>query len=386
MLADRVEKHLKSKRDGQLYRHLKATKLHSPIWIESLHDGRCYHHFSSSDYLGLSFDPHIMRQASQALYEYGLSSCSSAYIAGYHELIQQLESALADWLGFEDVMVCASAFMANLSWMTALIQRTDHVWIDRQCHASLWQGLQGFRGKIHRFRQTLEYQEVNHDFDCALHWLVSDGVFSMSGQTADLQALLQSMRDQNHVSIVVDDAHGIGVMGHHGRGIIGLEQHQNIDVDILIGGFGKTFASYGGFIAGCHDTIAMIRQYAKTAIYTTALPPVVLAATYATCQRIMNGDDLRTQLYDRIAFFKSQADRLGLVFKPSDHPIQYLRCQDISQAIRIEKQLIEMGYWVRAMRPPTVDPSEAGLRFTVNRLHTQSCISEMLKVVAQCLD
>jgi len=262
------------------YRHRKT--LQSPQGVEVLVGGKKCLGFSSNDYLGLANHSAVISAFQQAANQYGVGSGASHLVSGHSAEHQALEEELAAFTGRPRALLFSTGYMANVGVIRALVDRGDLVVQDRLNHASLLDG--GFlcRGEFQRYAHTdlPVAQSLLANSNAQRKLLVSDGVFSMDGDLADLPALAD-IADQNNAWLMVDDAHGFGVLGDTGRGIA---EHFAMDIDrlpILVGTLGKAFGTFGAFVAGSEALIESLIQFARTYIYTTALPPAVAAATRA---------------------------------------------------------------------------------------------------------
>jgi 8-amino-7-oxononanoate synthase len=377
-LKQRLAKQNKTIKNDHQWRERKVR--HGSVNRLSLVDDQEKILFCSSDYLGLSAHPLMQSALTNATIKYGVGSGSSALVAGYHRETQKLEIALASWLEVESCMVFSNAYMANLAWASSLIERHDAIWMHRHNHASLWDGCRLTHACIHRYNDLPTPEKIKLS-DHSLHWIISDAVFSMTGQCPNFADLIAIDQASTQHELVLDDAHGIGVFGPKGRGSLAHFGHHPTQVRAIIGGFGKAFGCYGGFIAGENDLIEMLYQKARSYRFTTALPTALMSTASQALELIIASDDRREQLQANIAYFKDSVSGFGLGLQDSDHPIQSLVLGSSEKAAALEKYLWERGIWVRAMRPPVVSESGASCRIIITANHRKSDIDQLTEAL-----
>lgn len=363
------------------YRHRKT--LQSPQGVDVLVDGKACLGFSSNDYLGLANHPAVVAAFQKASNQYGVGSGASHLVSGHGSEHQALEEAIAEFTGRPRALLFSTGYMANVGVIRALVGRGDLVVQDQLNHASLLDG--GFlcRGQFERYAHD-DVDAVTTllgTSDCERKLLATDGVFSMDGDLANLPALAD-IADRHNAWLMVDDAHGFGVLGKTGRGIaehfdIGIEQ-----LPILIGTLGKAFGTFGAFVAGSEALIESLIQFARTYIYTTALPPAVAAATRASLILVDSESWRREKLTTLIAYFQRGAAERNIPLMASISPIQPVLIGDDEKVIKIGELLLEAGYWTGAIRPPTVPVGGARLRITLNAEHSKEHIDGLLAALA----
>lgn len=339
-------------------------------------DGRQLVNFASNDYLGLGHHPALLDAARLSLENHGLGSGASRLVSGDDAALHRLEHALADWLGFEAALVVGSGMLANIGLLQALADRHTRLFTDRLNHASLVDGARLGGGKVHRYRHRdmgdLGSLLVKHPGERRI--LVSDGIFSMDGDGADVGALL-ALAEEHDAIVVIDDAHGIGTVGPGGRGLVaaaGASGHPRL---IQVGTFGKAFGSYGAFILGTKELIDGLVQRMRTLIYSTALPPLLPEATLTALALVREGG-LVAQLQARLKRFRQLAEGLGLLESAS--PIQPLLIGEDAAALAASERLRRAGFFVPAIRPPTVPEGTARLRITISAAHSEAEISDLV--------
>jgi 8-amino-7-oxononanoate synthase len=294
-----------------------------------------------------------------------------------------LEEELAAFTGRDRALLFSTGYMANMGVIAALVGRSDTVFQDRLNHASLLDGalLSGARFKRYSHNDTAHLSELM-SHSSAKKLIVTDGVFSMDGDFAPIPALV-AIAKARKAWLMVDDAHGLGVLGQHGGGILehyGLDQQ---DADILMGTLGKSFGTFGAFVAGSEELIETLIQKARTYIYTTALPAAVAEATRVSLKRLIADDWRRDKLSQLIDRFKAGAQHLNLPLIPSSSAIQPIMINDSHQAVAISNALFERGFLVSAIRPPTVPKGSARLRVTFSASHEEEHIDRLLDVFAK---
>ena len=344
----------------------------------TLADGRELVDFSSNDYLGLARHPALARAMSACAAGAGAGSGASHLITGHGAEHDRLEEELAEFTHRERALLFSTGYMANLAVMTALAGRGERALLDRLCHASLIDGARLSGATLARYRHAdagdaarLAEADPGHTV-----LLATDGVFSMDGDLAPLPALARCARAHD-LWLVVDDAHGLGVIGASGGGVL---EHYGLGseaVPVLVGTLGKAFGSFGAFVAGSAALIEFLIQKARTYLYTTALPQPVAAATRAALALIRQESGRRERLAALIARFRAAAAAADVPLAPSATPIQPIVLGSAAAALAAQRQLAAAGFWVVAIRPPTVPPGSARLRVTLSAAHTESQVDAL---------
>ena len=347
-------------------------------------DGRAYLAFSSNDYLGLANHPKVVQALQQGASQWGVGGGASHLVIGHSEPHHQLEQALAEFTGRERVLLMSSGYMTNLAVITALVGRGDRVLHDRLNHASLLDAglLSGARCSryLHNDMASLS-QRLQGGQGKTL--LVSDGVFSMDGNLAQLPELAAQAK-AHQAWLMVDDAHGFGVLGQTGAGLVEHYGLSSDDVPVLVGTLGKAFGTSGAFVAGSAELIETLIQFARPYIYTTSSSPALACATLASLQLVKTEHWRREHLQQRIQEFRQGAQALGLNLMDSPTPIQPIIIGDSAQAMAISAQLRAQGILVGAIRPPTVAVGSARLRITLSAAHSSAQVQQLLDALAQC--
>lgn len=349
-------------------------------------DGRELLNFCSNDYLGLVQHPQVIAALRDAAGE-GAGSTASHLVCGHGAQHAALETELADWLQAPRALLFGSGYMANLAVVQALLGDGDACVQDRLNHASLIDAarLAGCTHKRypHADADAAARQLAAHADGAAL--LASDGVFSMDGDVAPLPALAAIARAQQ-ATFYIDDAHGVGVMGIAGRGSIDAAGLDVREVPLRLVTFGKALGNAGAAVVGDADLIAHLAETARPYIYTTALPPAQVAATREAVRIARAGDELRERLRVNIERLKSGAQQRGLALMASDTPIQPLLVGRDADALAMAATLEEHGYWVAAIRPPTVPEGSARLRITLSAAHETQQVDGLLDALSHARD
>lgn len=345
--------------------------------------GRNYLNFCSNDYLGLASHPALRDALIDAARQFGSGAGAAHLVNGHQRLHHDLEQQLADYTCRARSLLFSTGYMANGGTLSALLDHRDAVFMDRINHASLIDGVLLSRAKLQRYRHNdPNHLEEQLRRSTARHKLIAtDGVFSMDGDIADLPALAELAR-RYEAWLMVDDAHGLGVIGAQGRGSI---EHYGLDsnaVPILMGTLGKAFGSFGAFVAGSEELAEYLIQFARSYIYTTALPPAVAAVTSAALRIAATEPERREHLRRLIAQFRAHAIEQGWNLMPSETPIQPIVLGDSTTAMALSRALLEQGILVTAIRPPTVPKGSARLRITFSATHTAEDVARLCEALA----
>ena len=381
------QKHLQKQHTERVdaNRWRKRLTLDSPQTSVVTIDGQQYDNFCSNDYLGLANDPRLIAAAQSAASELGVGSGASHLICGHQRPHQQLELALASFVGAQQALVFSCGYMANLSIAQAFMRRNDCVLQDKLNHASLIDAGRACDAKLKRYahNDTAALVELLQK-QTARTMIMTDGVFSMDGDVAPL-AELKRIADTHESLLVIDEAHGFGVTGE-GRGSAaqaGVLPTGNV---LLMGTLGKAAGSFGAFVAGDAVLLQHLIQFGRTYTYTTALPPHVSATSLAAVNIIARQPSLQTKLNENLQYFKTrlsqQAPQLSARLMPSDTPIQPLLIGDEQTALAASSFLQQQGILVLAIRPPTVPVGSSRLRFTITAAHEPFNIDHLIDVLA----
>lgn len=347
-------------------------------------DGKRLLSFCSNDYLGLASHPANLEALRCALPDIGLGGASSHLICGHHEAHHRLEERLSAFTKRSSALFFSTGYMANLGVISALAGRGDTVFSDRLNHASIIDGCILSRAKVRRYAHGDVAQLAVMLSETIGHKLVvTDGVFSMDGDVAPLRELAKVCRDHDAL-LVVDDAHGVGVLGPQGQGSVAELGLSEEDVPVLVGTLGKAVGTSGAFVAGPKVLMDYLVQKARTYIYTTAMPPALALATCASLDLIEQGDERRSHLQGLLERFRREAIALGYELMPSRTPIQPIMIGDNWVALVLSQALEARGLLVTAIRPPTVPAGEARLRVTFSAAHTHEDLDCLMQALANC--
>jgi len=346
--------------------------------------GRDYLNFCSNDYLGLAAHPRVVEAFQRATATYGVGSGASHLVCGHSAPHHELEEALAEFTGRPRALLFSSGYMANMGILTTLLQRGDFVFEDRLNHASLLDGGLHSGARFQRFAHcdvnALQTKLAAAD---GLKLVAVDGVFSMDGDTAPL-AELASACAQQHAWLMVDDAHGFGVMGDRGAGSTEAAGLDLADVPVLMATLGKSLGTAGAFVAGSQELIEALIQQARTYIYTTALPPAVAAASLESLQLLRDEAWRRDHLAALISRFRKGAAQLDLPLLDSSSAIQPLLVGAADRAVGLSEQLKTRGLLIGAIRPPTVPAGTSRLRITLSAAHSEAQVDQLLEQLSAC--
>ena len=304
-------------------------------------------------------------------------------ISGHSGAHHALEEELAEFTGRERALLFSTGYMANLGVIGALLGRHDTVFEDRLNHASLIDGGLLSRARLRRYSHadTDALDAILARAGEGRKLVVSDGVFSMDGDIAPLTALAD-ISAKHEAWLMVDDAHGLGVIGPQGRGSVNEAELSQDQVPVLMATLGKALGTAGAFVAGSEALIETLIQEARSYIYTTAMPPAVAEATRAALRITQDEDWRRERLLGLVARFRQGAQQIGLELMPSDTPIQPVLLGDSERANRWSEALARQGVLVSAIRPPTVPEGSARLRITLSAAHTPAQVEALLSVLA----
>ena len=377
---------LQARQKQQLYRQRRIVE--SPQARIIMVNGNELLNLCSNDYLGLANDERVRQAFISGVNTWGAGSGASHLVCGHTRAHHYLEEQLAEFTARPRALMFSSGYAANLGAINALVSAGDAVFEDKLNHASLLDGGLLSRAKFKRFR----HKDCNHLNDQLAQMsasdgrklIVSDGVFSMDGDLCDIDALCQIGADHK-AWLMVDDAHGFGVLGDEGRGVVNPTIHSSDDVQVLVGTLGKAFGTQGAFVAGSEELIETLIQNARTFIYTTALPAAVAVATTESLKIVRTEHWRREKLQTLIAQFQEGALALGLDLLPSTTPIQPVLMRSEADALQIAQQLEGQGILVTAIRPPTVPAGTSRLRITLTANHTEADVSQLLHALKRAM-
>jgi 8-amino-7-oxononanoate synthase len=373
-------------REGLLRR---VRTVQSRRGVEIVVDGRRLVGFCSNDYLGLADHPDLIAALCRAAAE-GVGGTAAHLICGHHREHAALEEVLAEWTGRDRALLFSTGIMANLGSMQALLAMEPGMPSlcvqDRLNHASLIDGARLAGAELRRYPHA-DIDGARRQLQArpgAPAMLATDGVFSMDGDIAPLAELAALCREESAL-LHVDDAHGLGVVGPAGAGSLSLAGLGQAEAPLLMATLGKALGCAGAFVAGSHGLIDGLTQFARSYVYTTAMPPALAAATRVAVGLAQRADDRREKLTGLIARFRSGATQLGLALMDSRTPIQPILIGAAEAATGAARALEARGYLVTAIRPPTVPVGKARLRVTLSAAHEDHHIDGLLAALAATL-
>jgi len=373
---------LEQRRAADLYR--QRPLLQSPQGPQVMVDGQPLLAFCSNDYLGLANHPEVIAAWRAGAERWGVGGGASHLVIGHSTPHHEVEEALAELTGRPRALLFTTGYMANLGALTALVGQGDTVLQDRLNHASLLDAGLLSGARFNRYLHNDAASLANRlDKAVGNTLVVTDGVFSMDGDIADLPALAATAKARD-AWLMVDDAHGFGTLGRNGGGIVehfGLSHEQ---VPVLIGTLGKACGTAGAFVAGSEELIECLIQFARPYIYTTSQPPALACATLRSLQLLRSEHWRREHLATLIQQFRTGAEQIGLQLMDSFTPIQPILIGDSGRALRLSQMLRERGLLVTAIRPPTVPAGSARLRVTLSAAHSEAQVQLLLDALADC--
>jgi 8-amino-7-oxononanoate synthase len=353
--------------------------LQSPQAPHIMVDGKSYLSFCSNDYLGLANHPQLIAALQQGAQQYGVGAGAAHLVSGHGTTHHQLENELAAFVGKPAALLFSTGYMANLGVVQALVGKGDTVFADKLNHASLNDAMQLSRAAVKRYRHNdmTQLAQLLEQAKSGRKLVITDAVFSMDGDVAPLRELL-ALCEQHDAWLLIDDAHGFGVLGEQGRGSLahfGIASKRVICMATL----GKAAGVFGAFVAAEQVVIDTLINHARSYVYTTATPPALASALLESLQLIENGDELRGNLQRLIAQLRSGLRSLPWSVMPSATAIQPLLVGGNQAALNLSAGLLERGIWVAAIRPPTVPQGTARLRITLSAAHRAADVTRLIE-------
>lgn len=342
--------------------------------------GAHYLNFSSNDYLGLRQSHDVLQSWVEGMSVYGAGSGASPLVTGYTKAHRALEDYLADALGREAVLLFNSGFAANQAVCQALLQKEGQVVADKLIHASFIDGALASDAKLHRFRHndmahlSALLSKLSGDI-----LLATEGVFSMDGDAGKVQEIANLVSDDT--MLMLDDAHGFGVLGDTGMGSVEAFSLTQQQVPVLMGTFGKAVGTAGAFVAGSQQLIDYLVNFARHYVYSTAMPPAQAVATLTSIKTLRQGKQ-RRQLHHNIAMFRTLALQQGVPLMPSQSPIQPVLIGYPNRTLQASEKLKSLGIWVNAIRSPTVPKGSDRLRITISAEHSEQELQALVDALA----
>ena len=382
-----MDAELQAQLDQRRAEHLYRTRLNVASGCSSTLevDGATLINFCSNDYLGLAAHPEVNSALKKAADQYGTGSGASHLISGHSSAHHQLEEQLAEFTGRPRALLYSTGYMANMGTINALVGRHDLVLQDQLNHASLLDGGHLSRATSQRYKHADldNLQQRLEQSTAARKLIVTDGVFSMDGDLAPLKEL-SAMAAKHNGWLMVDDAHGFGVLGEQGGGLVEELNLSHQQVPVLVGTLGKSFGTFGAFVAGSEALIESLIQFSRSYIYTTAMPPAIAAATLTSLKILREETWRREKLASLIAQFRRGAEQIGLQLMDSSTPIQPVVVNDDQKVMQISAALREQGFLVGAIRPPTVPVGSGRLRITFSADHSEEQVDQLLAALDSC--
>lgn len=376
MAFDFIEAQLRQRQSDGYYRQRTCIDYERDGVIAV--DGQHYLNFGSNDYLGLRHDQGLLQAWVEGLAQFGGGSGASPLVTGYSVAHRELEANLAEGLGRDAVLLFNSGFAANQAICQALFAEPGEIFADKFMHASFIDGALSTQARMKRFahNDTTHLERLLSTADSQHRLIASEGVFSMDGDSPDISALTAQAR-QSASWLMLDDAHGFGVLGDNGLGTAERCNLSQQDCQIVMGTFGKAVGTAGAFVAGSHALIDYLINYARHYIYSTAFPPAQAVATIYALNCITTGHQ-REKLHYNIEYFRARAVQEGLMLMESQSAIQPIVIGDAKRALDFSQGLKARGLWVPAMRHPTVPKGTDRLRITLSAVHSQQDIDALI--------
>lgn len=376
----RIEEAVDARKQAAAFRVRQPNAGGSARWL--MQGEQRWLNFSGNDYLGLSQNPTVITAWQKGAARFGVGSGGSGHVTGYSDIHAEFEQQLADWQGYPRALLFISGFAANQAILAALLQASDRVLADKLSHASLLEAAANAPSQLRRFQhnQSDSLQRLLEKPVAGDTLVVTEGVFSMDGDTAPLKTLHQ-LAQAHSAWLLVDDAHGVGVLGEQGRGSC---WQQGVKPELLVVTFGKAFGCSGAAVLCDEATAQYLLQFARHLIYSTAMPAAQVCALQASLRCIQHGDDLRDKLMGNIARFRAGAAGLPYPLTASATAIQPLIVGENQPTLDLAQQLRARGVWVSAIRPPTVPQGSARLRITLTAAHRPEDIDFLLESLHGC--
>ena len=376
-----IEEFLEERGKQGLLRKLKPAALR---FDGKIHFGsREYIDFSSNDYLGLSGHPKLKKAAIEAVDKFGLGACASRLLSGDSEIFHLLEEAIAKFKGKEAALIFNCGYQANIGIISTLFTRGDCIFSDRLSHASIIDGMLLSQAKIFRFHhndcQHLEslLEKERNKFGNAL--IITESIFSMDGDRAPLKELVR-LKEKHNCQIMVDEAHATGVFGENGSGLV-EEEGLSEKIDLIMGTFSKALAGFGAYLATSKSIVDYLVNTCRSFIYSTALPPVLIACNLASLELIKDEPHRRKTLLIMAKMLRDKLEEKGFYVKGSSQIIPLILGDNL-RALKFANKIQDQGYWVLPVRPPTVPAGEARLRLSLSYYHNEETLNKLIDVIS----
>ena len=352
---------------------------------EVLMDGKKVLMFGSNSYMGLTYDQRIINAAIEATKKYGTGCAGSRFLNGTLDIHVQLEKELAEFVGKDDALVYSTGFSVNEGVVSCLTDRNDYIICDDRDHASIVDGRRlSFSTQLkfkHNDMEALE-KELKRCNPDAVKLIVVDGVFSMEGDLANLPEIVRLKKKYN-ASIMVDEAHGLGVFGHQGKGVCDYFNLTD-EVDVIMGTFSKSLASIGGFVAADHDTINWLRHNSRTYIFSASLTPASTAAAIEALHIIKEDEQRRKNLWDITNYALDRFRNAGFEIGNTSSPIIPLYVRDVDKTFAVTKLAFDEGIFINPVIPPACAPQDTLVRVSLMATHTKEQIDYAVEHLVKC--
>jgi len=380
---DAIVQFLAQRQSDGLLRVLRPTDLRRDGKIHQ--DGRVLFDFSSNDYLGLSGHCELKKAAKRAVEEFGTSSSASRLLSGDLKIHHELEEKTALFKGKESALVFNTGYQANVGIISALCETGDAVFCDRLSHASILDGILLSSARLFRFRHNdighLESLLEKSAGKFRNRLIVTESVFSMDGDRAPLKEMV-GLKERYGCEIMVDEAHATGIFAKDGSGVV-AEEGLTERVDLIMGTFSKALGSFGAYIACSKKIKEYLINTCRSFIYSTALPPCVIAADIAALEIVGKEPFRREALLENAAYFRGELERKGFEIK-SQSQIVPLIVGGAEKAASMSERLMEKGYWALPIRPPTVPEGQSRLRFSLTCHHNKEVLQGLIEEIDSC--
>ena len=374
---DAIETFLEQRSRDSLLRSLRPASLRQDGKI--CYNGKELFDFCSNDYLGLSSHPKLIEAATKAVEKFGTSSSASRLLSGDLEIFHELEEKTAVLKGKQSALVFNSGYQGNLGIISSLCDKADAVFADRLSHASILDGISLSGARLFRYAHNdlnhLESLLRKHSEKFKNCLIVTETIFSMDGDRPPLKEIVE-LKERYNCRLMVDEAHSTGIFGKDGSGVVG-EEGLTEKTDLIMGTFSKALGSFGGFVAASKKIIELLINTSRSFIYSTALPPSVIAANLAALELLEAEPFRRERLLENAAYFRSELAERGFEIK-SCSQIVPLIIGETERCIGVSNRLSESGYWVLPIRPPTVPAGRARLRFSLTYCHNREILQDLL--------
>jgi len=339
--------------------------------------------FSSNDYLGLAGHPRLKELAKETIDLLGTSSSASRLLSGDFEIHHRLEEEIAHFKNKESALIFNSGYQANIGILSALYAKSDVIFSDRLNHASIVDGIVLSRATSFRFRHNdlshLEciLEKERHKYKKAL--IVTETVFSMDGDRASLRELV-NLKDKYNCHIMVDEAHATGIFGQRGSGLV-EEEGLADSIDLIMGTFSKALGSYGAYLAASKKIVDYLINTCRSFIYSTALPPAVIACSLAGIKLVAEEPNRRKSLLECSGFFRNELKKRGFAVRGDSHIVPLIIGENF-KTMEFARRLQAKGYWVLPVRPPTVPQGQSRLRFSLTVYHHREILQELINEIS----